>query len=42
VISEMEIKSRIIEEEYNRLMESIAAIFHKELGFRNACKYIKG
>jgi hypothetical protein len=36
VIIEMEIKNREIEEEYNGLMESIAPIFHNELGFRNS------
>jgi len=38
----MEIKEREIETEYNKLMNKIAPIFYGELGFRNACNYMRG
>ena len=38
----MEIKSQEIEEEYNKLMSRISGVFHSDLGFSNAKKYMKG
>lgn len=38
----MEIKNQEIETEYNKLMSRISGVFHNELGFSNAKKYITG
>ena len=39
---EIEINTRIYEEEYIKLMNQLGRVFHGELGFKNAQKYIKG
>jgi len=39
---EMEINSREINEEFNRMMERIGTVFFGEMGFANAQKYIRG
>ena len=38
----LEIETRIYEEEYIKLMNQLGAVFHGELGFRNAQNYVKG